>query len=63
VVAVKAEDGETGRGVLGGRKLFVGVSGDAVFRAEEGYDLHAGGMGEDVDRGSFLVVKPSVIGD
>jgi len=42
VVAVEAEDGQASGGVFGGAKLFVGVAGDAMFRAEEGHDRHAG---------------------
>jgi len=63
VIAVEAEDGQAGRGVFGRAELFIGVSGDAMLRTEEGHDLHAGSVGEDVDRGALLIVEPGVIGN
>jgi len=63
VITVEAEDGQAGRGVFRRAELFIRVSGDAVLRAEESYDLDAWGVGKDVDRGALLIVEPGVIGD
>jgi hypothetical protein len=63
MVSIEAEDRQAGGRIFGRRKLFVGVAGDAVFRAEEGYNLHPGSVSEDVDRGALLIIETGVIGD
>lgn len=63
VFAVEAKDGEAGGGIFGGGNFFVVAAGEAVLRAEERDELHAWGVGEQVDRAATLRIEAGVIGD